>query len=95
MAGRVLNLRLVVGTLKDAVTVPARAVQQGPDGPYLFVVKDDMTVEDRKVTVAETENDLAVISKGLAADERVVVDGQYRLDQGTKVSFQSPSQQGG
>ena len=93
--GEFVNLRLVVGTLKDAVTVPARAVQQGPDGPYLFVVKDDMTVEDRKVTVAETEKDLAVISKGLAAGERVVVDGQYRLDQGTKVSFQSPSQQGG
>jgi membrane fusion protein, multidrug efflux system len=93
--GEFVNLRLVVGTIANAVTVPTRSVEQGPDGPYLFVVKDDMTVEIRKVAVSETENDVAVIAKGLAAGERVVVDGQYRLDQGTRVSVQAPDAQGG
>ena len=64
-------------------------MQQGPDGPYLFVVKDDMTVENRKVTVAETVGDTVAISKGLATGETVVVDGQYRLDEGTRVSLES------
>ncbi|MGH7087314.1 MAG: efflux RND transporter periplasmic adaptor subunit, partial [Stellaceae bacterium] len=84
--GEFVNMRLRIATLKDAITAPARAVQQGPDGPYLFVVRNDMTVESRAVTVAETEDGLAVITKDLAAGETVVVDGKYRLDQGTRVS---------
>jgi multidrug efflux system membrane fusion protein len=86
--GEFVNLQLTVDTLKNAVTVPTRTVQQGPDGPYLFVVKDDMTVENRNVTIAETVGDTVAISKGLAAGETVVVDGQYRLDQGTRVSLE-------
>ncbi len=93
--GEFINLRLVVDTLKDAVTAPARAVEQGPDGPYVFVVKPDMTVATRKVTVSETEKGLAVIAKGLAKGETVVVDGQYRLDDGTRVSVAAPSGQSG
>jgi membrane fusion protein, multidrug efflux system len=93
--GEFVNLRLQVDILKNAVTVPARAIQQGPDGPYLFVVKDDMTVENRTVAVTQTENDMTVISKGLAAGETVVVDGQYRLDDGVRVSLQQPRQNGG
>ncbi len=93
--GEFVNLRLVVDTLPDAVTVAARAVEQGPDGPYVFVVKPDMTVENRKVTVSETENGLAVIGKGVAKGETVVVDGQYRLEDGTRVSIAAPSGQSG
>jgi multidrug efflux system membrane fusion protein len=93
--GEFVNLQLVVNTLKNAVTVPARAIQQGPNGPYLFVVKSDMTVEVRNVGVSETENGYGVISKGLDPGETVVVDGQYRLDEGTRVSLQSPATQGG
>jgi multidrug efflux system membrane fusion protein len=83
--GEFVNLRLIVGVRENAVTVPARAVQSGPNGSYLFVVKPDMTVEMRDVVVLQTEPDIAVIGNGLAADERVVVDGQYRLEQGTRV----------
>ena len=86
--GAFVNLRIVAGTLKNVVTVPARAVQRGPKGEYLFVVKPDQTVEMRSVTVAETEHDLAAIDKGLSAGEQIVVDGQYRLDQGTKVRLE-------
>jgi len=83
--GEFVNLRLIVGVRENAVTVPARAVQSGPNGSYLFVVRPDMTVEMRDVVVAQTEPDIVVIGKGLAAGERVVVDGQYRLEQGTQV----------
>jgi multidrug efflux system membrane fusion protein len=83
--GEFVNLRLIVGVRENAVTVPARAVQSGPNGSYLFVVRPDMTVEMRDVVVSQTEPDIVVIGKGLAANERVVVDGQYRLEQGTLV----------
>jgi membrane fusion protein, multidrug efflux system len=89
--GEFVNLRLVVGTLKNAVAVPARALQSGPKGQYLFVIKGDETVEMRIVGVAEVEQDTAAIDKGLAAGERIVVDGQYRLDQGTRVRTEVPA----
>jgi multidrug efflux system membrane fusion protein len=93
--GEFVDMRLVVDTLKDAVTVPARTVQQGPNGDYLFVINADDTAEMRNVAVAETEDGVAVIATGLAAGERVVVDGQYRLDQGTKVSIAPAASQPG
>jgi multidrug efflux system membrane fusion protein len=86
--GEFVNLRLVVTIHKSAVTVPSRAVQQGPNGDYIFVIKPDDTVELRTVEVEQIDQDLAVIAKGLAAGERVVIDGQYRLDQGTRVGVQ-------
>jgi multidrug efflux system membrane fusion protein len=89
--GEFVNARLIVSTDKDAVTVPARAVQRGPNGDYLFVIKPDMTVELRDVQVAQVENDVAEISKGLATGDRIVVDGQYRLDAGSRVNPQTPT----
>ena len=89
--GQFVNVRLVVGTMKNAVTVPARAIQRGPEGSYLFVVKPDMTVELRTVKVAETEQDVAAVASGLAAGETVVFDGQYRLEQGVRVKVQAPA----
>jgi membrane fusion protein, multidrug efflux system len=93
--GEFVNTRLVVGTDKNAVTVAARALQRGPNGEYLFVIKPDMTVEIRNVEVAEVEHGLAAIGKGLSAGEQVVVDGQYRLDQGSKVNPQTPTADAG
>ena len=89
--GEFVNTRLVVGVDKNAVTIAARALQRGPTGEYLFVIKPDMTVEIRNVAVAEVENGIAAIGKGLTAGEQVVVDGQYRLDQGSKVNPQTPT----
>jgi multidrug efflux system membrane fusion protein len=87
--GAFVNTRLMVGIDKNAVTVPARALQRGPDGQYLFVIKPDMTVELRNVEVAQVEEGVAAIAKGVSAGEQVVVDGQYRLDQGSKVAPQA------
>jgi multidrug efflux system membrane fusion protein len=89
--GEFVNLRLVVGTLRNAVTVPARALQSGPKGQYLYVIKPDQTVEMRTVAVAEVEHDTAAVEKGLAAGEQIVVDGQYRLDQGARVRTEPPA----
>ena len=86
--GEFVNVRLIVEVRRNAVTVPARTVQRGPDGEFLFVVRPEGTAEMRKVRVFEEEEGLAVIDNGLAAGERVVVDGQYRLENGTRVKEQ-------
>jgi multidrug efflux system membrane fusion protein len=83
--GQFLNLRLVLDTLKDAVTVPNEAIQQGADGNFTFVVKDDNSVEVRKLEVAASDGGLSAIGKGLARGETVVTDGQLRLAPGVRV----------
>jgi multidrug efflux system membrane fusion protein len=88
--GEFVSLRFIVSVRKNALTVPTRSVQRGPKGNYLFVVKADSTVEMRNIDVAQTDQDVAVITKGLNAGEKIVVDGQYRLEQGTKVALQTP-----
>jgi multidrug efflux system membrane fusion protein len=81
----------VTGVTENAVTVPDRAVQRGPEGSYLFVVRADMTAEMRTVDVGQLDHGIAVIRKGLAVGERVVVDGQYGLEQGSRVTPQAPA----
>jgi multidrug efflux system membrane fusion protein len=71
--------------------VPSRAVQPGQDGSFVFVVKPDLTVESRPVTVAFNQGADAVIAKGLAGGERVVVDGQLRLVPGVRVEIRTPA----
>jgi multidrug efflux system membrane fusion protein len=83
--GQFINARLLVTTRKDGLTVPASVIQRGPNGPYAFVIKEDQTVEVRPVKVAQIDNGEALIDDGLAAGEKVVVDGQYKLQPGSKV----------
>jgi multidrug efflux system membrane fusion protein len=58
---------------------------QGPKGAYAYTIKPDNTVQRQDIEVAATQDGVAVISKGLAANDQVVVDGQYRLTKGSKV----------
>lgn len=83
--GELVNARLLVDTRHDGLTVPASVVQQGPNGSYAYVIKPDDTVEVRPVTVAQISEGRALIDSGLAANERVVTDGQYKLQPGTHV----------
>jgi multidrug efflux system membrane fusion protein len=83
--GEFVNVRLITAQRKDAVTVPAQTVMQGPNGAYAYVIKPDDTVERRDVQVAATADGSAVIAKGIVAGENIVVDGQYRLTNGAKV----------
>ncbi len=95
--GEFVNARLVLSTRKGAVTVPERTVMQGANGYYAYVVKPDDTVERRIVEIDGMEDALAVVAKGIAAGEKVVVDGQYRLSNGSKVRIdtaQAPSPHG-
>ena len=84
--GEFVNLRLILSTHKGVATVPQQTVQVGPNGYYAYVIKPDNTVERRVVEVASMQDGLAVINKGLAAGEKVVVDGQYRLTEGARVN---------
>jgi multidrug efflux system membrane fusion protein len=79
-----VKVRLLVDTRKSVVTMPAVAVQRGPQGLYTWVVKDDNTVDQRPVE-ATLVNDLAMVQKGVNAGDRVVVNGQYRLQSGSRV----------
>ncbi len=84
--GTFVNAHLITRLQQAGLTVPLTAVLQGPQGPYVYVIKADGTVESRLVTIAQSRNNLVLIGKGLAASETVVTAGQYRLTEGTQVA---------
>ena len=88
--GQFVNSRLLLTVRKGGLVVPAAVVQRGPQGSYAFVIKPDQTVEARTVKVAQTEDGLALIDDGLRDGEQVVVDGQYKLQGGSKVVISNP-----
>ncbi len=88
--GEFVSARLILATRNDAIVVPAQTVMHGPQGSYVYVVRPDDTVARRTVQVAATQDNLAVVEKGLERGERVVVDGQYRLTDGAKVKAAAP-----
>jgi len=84
--GEFVSLRVILSTRSGVPTVPQQTVQQGPNGHYAYVIKPDSTVERRAVEIASIQDGIAVVTKGLTAGERVVVDGQYRLTEGARVN---------
>jgi multidrug efflux system membrane fusion protein len=84
--GELVDVRLLLKTRHDGLTIAANAVQQGPQGAYVYVIKADGTVESRAVKVAQISDGRALIDSGLKPDEQVVVDGQSRLQSGTRVA---------
>jgi len=83
--GQLINARLLLETRKDAITVAGSAVQQGQNGAYVYVVKPDQTAELRPVHIARISDGQALIDQGLKSGDVVIVDGQYRLKQGSRV----------
>ena len=83
--GQTVDVRLMLGTRAGALVVPDPAVQRGADGLYVYVVQADDTVRVQPVQVLGSQDGLSLIAQGLAAGDRVVVDGQYRLRPGTQV----------
>ena len=73
----------------DALVVPAKAVQTGPNGQFVFVIKQDKTVEVRPVTISRTDGDLSIVASGLSKDEQVVTQGQLRLANGSRVEVKA------
>jgi membrane fusion protein, multidrug efflux system len=85
--GQLVNARLLVDTRHNGLTVPAAVAQEGPNGPYAYVVKPDLTVEPRPIKVAQISDGQALIESGLQPNEQVVIDGQYKLQPGAHVTI--------
>jgi membrane fusion protein, multidrug efflux system len=90
--GQFVNARLKLETLTDAMTLPAMAVQTDQQGQYVYVIRGNGSVEQRRIQVARYTGGLVVVAGGLQADEHVVLDGQYGLKPGTKVAVQANAQ---
>jgi membrane fusion protein, multidrug efflux system len=89
--GMFVNVQVVTQVQDNGLTVPLDAVEQGPQGQFVFVVGPDHKVAMRSVSVRETLNGEALIDKGLSPEETVVVRGQYRLTPGAVVSPADPN----
>jgi multidrug efflux system membrane fusion protein len=89
--GQFVNVRLLVETRKGGLVVPSSVVQRGPQGSYAFVIQPDSTVKAVPIQVAQIDAGLALVDKGLAAGDSVVVDGQYKLQDGSKVAPSAPA----
>ncbi|MFG1286030.1 efflux RND transporter periplasmic adaptor subunit [Xanthobacter versatilis] len=90
--GAFVNVKVLVDTRRAVATVPAQAIQRSPDGFYVYRVKADGTVEQRPVKVGGSRDGISFLEAGLTAGDRVVVDGQYKLTPGARVSVrQAPA----
>ncbi len=90
-----VNARLLVETLRNVIVVPASAIQNGPQGAFVYVVKEDHTAAVRPVSVGETQGGEAAIMKGLSAGELVVSEGAERLREGAKVEVKGQNKGAG
>jgi multidrug efflux system membrane fusion protein len=93
--GEFVRIRILIVTQKNAITIPPVAVQHGPTGLYVWVVKPDNTVEQRGIESMPVNNGTTIVTKGIAAGDRVVVNGQYRLDAGSHVDAKTQATAGG
>jgi membrane fusion protein, multidrug efflux system len=85
--GEFVRARVILRVRHDVATVPSQTVQQGPDGDYVYVISQDDTVTRQDVELADVQDGLAVIAKGLKPGQHVVVEGQYRLTEGARVTL--------
>jgi multidrug efflux system membrane fusion protein len=84
--GQFVNVRLVLGTYQNALTIPEAAVQRSQTGVYAYVLgADGQTVQNRAITLVQIQDGAAIVGSGVKAGERVVVDGQYKLKPGSHV----------
>jgi len=88
-----VNARLLLETRKDAVTAPASAVLRGPEGPFTYVVDSNNTVKMQPLKLSLTQGATVVVASGLQGGERVVTDGQEKLQAGSRVAPQAPARQ--
>ncbi len=85
--GQFVNIRLLIDTLKGVVTIPTGAVQRGPNGTFVYVVKDDSTASMRPIVVQKQDETQTVVKSGVNAGDRVVTTGFVRLTDGSKVAI--------
>ena len=88
--GAFVSVELVLGMRKNALVAPVEAVMSGPDGDYVYAVSADDVANRAPVLVVDREKGLAVFTRGVAAGDTVVVNGQYNLSDNTKVAIEPP-----
>ncbi len=81
-----VNVKLLLEVRRDSTVIPAGAIQRGPQGTYVFILKPDNTVDVHPVTVAFTQQNLSVITSGISPGDEVVTDGQDKLEAGSRVT---------
>ncbi len=91
--GQFVNVVIHMATDPRAIVVPSVSVQAGPEGQYVYVVKNDQTVEMRKVVVRRTAGPETILQEGVKPGETVVTDGQLRLVPGSRISVKDDSTQ--
>jgi membrane fusion protein, multidrug efflux system len=89
--GDFVNTKVSLDVLRGALTIPSAAIQVGPDGKFAWVVAEGDVVQARPVTPGPTTGDRTMIALGLSEGERVVVSGQYKLRQNSKVTVTLPA----
>ncbi|MBV8089935.1 MAG: efflux RND transporter periplasmic adaptor subunit, partial [Alphaproteobacteria bacterium] len=92
--GDFVNVRVVIATEHNALTVPLDAIQQGPEGSFVYVIGPDKKATMQAVSVRQTFGAEALVDKGLKTGETVVLRGQYRLSPGTLVRLDDPNDAG-
>jgi membrane fusion protein, multidrug efflux system len=92
--GQFVNVRVLIDTLRQVVVVPTAAIQRGPNGPFVYVLKEGDAVTVRRVTLTQQNDVQAVVATGLQAGERVVTTGFARLTEGTVVAVSSAEDAG-
>jgi multidrug efflux system membrane fusion protein len=85
--GQFVNARLLVETRRQALVIPSTAINESPDGDFVYVVRSDLIADARKVKVGDTEGGLTLIESGLSEGEKTVIDGQYLLKINARVSL--------
>ena len=88
-----VNAHLLLETRKNAITAPAAALQRGPDGTFAYVVDANNTVQMKPLQIALTQGSTAVVTSGLQAGDKIVTDGQEKLQVGSRVAPQAPARQ--
>jgi multidrug efflux system membrane fusion protein len=87
--GQFVNVRLLVDTRRQGLTLPSIAVNQGPNGDFVYVIRPDLTAEVRAVKVGTSEGGLTLIENGVAEGDNVVIDGQYLLKSNAHVRIKN------
>ena len=86
-----VNVRLLLDTHQDVTTISTAGVQRGVPGTFVYLINADNTAERRPLEIEATEDGIAIVGKGIALGETIVVDGQYRLTAGSKVRIDPPA----
>jgi multidrug efflux system membrane fusion protein len=91
--GQFVNVRVKLRTVAGGLVVPATAVQRGPEGNYVYALQADGTVAMKPVTTAgDAGDDAVLVASGIAAGDKVVTEGQFRLKPGSKVQALAPGE---